>query len=568
MAFNILSKPPILQTLRYYKPKMLRYDILAGTTVAAVAIPQSMAYAQLAGAPTIAGLYAALAGMIIFATFSTTRSVIVGPDAALAALTGATLLPYADGNNLHYMTLVVLLTILIGIAFLIAATARLSFISEFLSRPILLGYLAGLALSVIALQAPKLFGLSAVSNDNFFSSVMHIISNISHIHVTTALLSLLLGLTAWGLYLYTPRFPTSLVILAGSIIISQVLQLRFKGVDLISSIPSGLPRIGLPSFRMIEIRNLVLPSIAIMMVGYADTIATARSFASKEKSSINPTQELTALGFANLASGIVGGVPVIASGSKTAVNRQTGSTSQVSQLIGAFVIAMVLLFLAPIFRLLPSSALAVIIILAVIRLFDYKELRSIWHAWRSEAALAIITMLGVTVFGIFQGLLLAVVLAVLNLIRISVFPADAVLGLTKDGLIGDKGHAPKTEAIPGIIMYRFDAPLYFGNADFFRQRVLQLLDADPTAKWFLWDAETITNIDSTAGAMLFNLLPEIKERGVTFCIARMKRPIIHTINQTNRLSRIIKHTPQFPSIGEALDFYKAQNTRPVVPGKN
>ncbi len=552
---------PIVETLKSYQRSWLRFDLLAGVTVAAVAIPQSMAYAQLAGAPIAMGLYAAFAAMILYALFSTTKHVIVGPDAAMAALTGATLIPLASGGSGQYLALVALMSILVGIASLIAVAAKLNFLSEFISRPILLGYMAGLALAVIASQAPKLFGIPVLPKSNFFSSILHIITSLGGAHVQTVLFSIALGVSAYLLFRYFPKLPASILILITSIVLSYLFDFQSNGIAIVGAIPSGLPIPSIPQVSWFDVQNLFVPAFAIMMVSYANTITTARSFAAKKNDQIDSSQELTALGIASIGSGLSGGIPVAASGARTALNEQNKAVSQVSQLIAALFIALALLFFTPVLKYLPQPALAVIIIMAVLTLFNITELRSIWHAWQPEAVLAIITVLGVTFLGIFQGLLVAILLAIVNLIRTSAFPTDAVLGVAEDGSIRDKKRPPKTEPVPGIIMYRFDAPLYFGNANFFRQRVIELLDENPAARWFLWDAETITSLDSTGAQMLLGLMQELKARKITFCIARMKGPIRSTINKTNRLSNAFKSVPHYPSMGKALTAFEEESGR-------
>ncbi len=559
MLKNTYSHLPILNTLRDYSRSFFRLDLFAGATVAAIAIPQAMAYAQLAGAPVAMGLYATFIGMLLFAIFSTTKRVVVGPDAAMAALTGATLIPLANGDPSHYIALVALLAILIGLACLIAVATKLSFLSEFLSRPILLGYMTGLGLAVIASQAPKLFGLPALAKSNFFSSIFNILSNIVHLHPATLLLSVSLGFACFLMIRFLPKVPVSLVVLLSCIFLSWLLNFKGLGIAVVGTIPSGLPIPRLPNVSFFDVQNLFIPAFAIMMVSYANTITTARSFAAKNNDHINSAQELTALGISSIGTGLFGGIPIAASGVRTAVNEQNKAASQVSQLIAAGVVGLALLFFTPILKYLPQPALAVIIILAVLKLFNIRELQSIWHAWRAEALLAIATVLGVTILGIFQGLLLAILLAVVNLVRKSAFPTDAVLGVAADGSIRDKKRPPKTESIPGIIMYRFDAPLYFGNSEYFRQRVLNLVDATDDIRWFLWDAETITSIDSTAGAMLLGLIREMKDRKIIFCISRLKGPVRSTINRTNRLSNAFKSIPHYPSMGKALAAFEQES---------
>lgn len=533
--------------------------MVAGVTVAAVAIPQAMAYAQLAGAPLIAGLYAALLAMLVFALFSTSKLVIVGPDATMAALVGAIVIPLSAGNESVASGLIAILAVLIGLACLAGVYMRIGFIAEFLSRPILLGYMGGLALAVIASQLPKLFGLDTPLYSNFFATIVYVFHNLAYANLVTVFLSIVLMALSLILQMTVKRIPAALIILIGSIIASALLDFSSLGISTIGDIPSGLPLPNIPAVKLFEIQNLIVPAIAIMLVSYANTIATARTFAAKQKESINPSQEFFGLGIANIVSGAFGGIPVGGSGSRTAVNHDTKAKTQVSQLFAGLVIAITLLLLAPILRFLPLCALAVIIILAVSKLFDYKELKSIWRAWRSEAVLAIVTLLGVTVLGVLQGLLLAVFLAIANLVRKSAFPNDAIMGVAKDGSIRDMSRPPKTKSIPGIVMYRFDAPLYFANSNYFRERVIQLINqSDAPVRWFLWDAETITAIDSTAGLMLLNLIRELRGKNVTFAVARLKGPIRSVVHHTHRLNRELQHSPHYPTLGLALEAFKAE----------
>lgn len=566
MTLQDVSRPkitlPIIQTIQNYQKKWLRLDAIAGVTVAAVAVPQAMAYAQLAGVPLIAGLYATLLAMVVFALFTTSRRVIAGPDAAMAALTGAVILPIAAGNESVASGLVALLAILIGIACLVGVFARLGFVAEFLSRPILLGYMAGLALAVIASQAPKLFGLPVPDDLNFFGMVGYVLTHVSAASMATIGFSIILIAASILLQNVARYIPVSLVILIGSIGLSMVFDFRNHGIAVVGTIPTGLPLPQLPGVALNDVQNLIVPALAIMMVSYANTVATARSFAAKKKEHINASQEFFGLGVANMASGLFSGMPVAASGARTAVNSESRAKTQVSQLFGALAVAVVLLVLAPLLQYLPVPALAVIIALAVSRLFDYAELRSIWHAWRSEAILAIVTVLGVTFLGILQGLLLAVFLAIANLVRKSAFPADAELGLDKNGMIRDIQSVKQLSTVPGLVMYRFDAPLYFANANHFRERVLQLVDnPEQTVRWFLWDAETITSIDSTAAQMLLDLIDELRERRIVFAVARVKGPLLAVVKHSHRLSREFAHMPHYPSIGLALDAFRESETK-------
>ena len=551
---------PIFKTIRGYKSEWFRRDLIAGTTVAAIAIPQAMAYAQLAGAPLISGLYAALVAMLIFALFSSSRYLNVGPDATMAALVGAIVIPLSAGNVDKASGLIAMLAVLIGIIAIAGVFLRVGFIAEFLSRPILLGYMAGLALAVIASQLPKLFGIPNPSiHLNFFGTIVYVFHNLAYSSALVISFSVAVMSASLLLQMTVKRVPASLIILVTTIVLSALFGFQQLGIDTIGAIPTGLPLPDIPAVKLDEIQNLIVPAMAIMLVAYANTIATARAFAAKKNEEITIAQESFGLGISNVASGIFGGIPVSGSGTRTAVNHDNHAKTQVAQLVAGVLIALTLLFFAPTLKYLPQAALAVIIIIAVSKLFDFRELKSIWHAWRSEAILAIVTMLGVTLLGVLQGLLLAVLLAVANLIRKSAFPNDAVLGKAADGSIRDSGRPPKTHPIPGIIMYRFDAPLYFANANYFRERVLSLIDeSKEPVYWFLWDAETITSIDSTAGQMLLGLIRELRHRNITFAVARLKGPIRSVVHHTHRLNRELQHSPHYASIGDALEAYKQE----------
>jgi MFS superfamily sulfate permease-like transporter len=475
----------------------------------------------------------------------------------MAALTGAALIPLASGNPAEYLSLVSVLAILIGVVCLIALFARLGFIAEFISRPILLGYMAGLALAVIVSQAPKLFGLTAPSPTNFFTTTWYILTNFYSYSWPTVILSSVLFVSAFLLKKFVKKVPMSLIILLCSIVASYLFSFQDHGIAVVGTVPTGLPLPQLPSLTLFNLQNLVVPALMISLVSYANTIATTRSFASKQKESIETPQEFFGLGVSNIGSGIFGGMPVAASGARTAVNHSSRAATQVSQLFGAFAIGFTLLFLAQTLSYLPLASLAVIVMIAVSSLFNYKELKSIWHAWRSEAILAIVTLVGVTVLGIFQGLLLAVLLAVINLVRKNSEPKFAILGVAVDGSVRVISRPPKTHEIPGLKIFRFDAPLNFVNSIFFRDAVYDLINSSKKPiKWFLWDAETITALDSTSGQMLLNLIKDLKAKGIVFAVARMKGPIRETVNNSKRLSRAISNTPHYSNMGDAIEAFK------------
>ena len=557
---NDLNKTsiPLVNIIRSYKISWFRSDLIAGLTVASIAIPQSMAYAKLAGIPLINGLYTAIFAMIVYAFFTTTKHVIAGPDAATAALTGATIIPLA-GSASQNAGVASMLAIIIGIGCLLAVKAKLSFVADFLSRPILVGYMAGLAFSVITSQLFNLFGFLAPKGSTFITTITYIIFHLGSTHILTLVLSVVLLISGILMMKYLPKIPSSLVLLVASIAISIIFDFDVKGVATVGPLSFSLVLPSLPDVSFYQVQNLVVPAIAIMIVAYANTIATARSFAIKEQSHITDTQEFMGLGYANIASGIFTGMPIATSGARTAINQQSNPKTQVAQIIGAILIGLILWLLSPLLQFLPLSALAVIVILAVWSLIDFNDISDIRESWSSEAVLAIITIIGVTLLGVLQGLILAVFLAVLNLIRKTAFPGDTILGVTKYGSFHDMTRPPHTESIPGIILYRFDAPLYFANAGLFRSRVLELINnSERPVRWFLWNAENATSLDSTAAAMLINLIDELKSMKVTFAVARMRGPVRSTIWHSHDLSRTYQSTPHFNSMKKAVATFREE----------
>ncbi|MFO0955441.1 MAG: SulP family inorganic anion transporter [Candidatus Saccharibacteria bacterium] len=541
--------------LKTWRNRGWQVDLLAGATVAAIAIPQGMAYTVLARTEVVAGLYAALVAMLVYALFTSTPRMIVGPDTAMSAMAGAAVLPLAGADIGRSTVLVAVLAILIGIFSLIGAGLRLHFLAEFLSRPILLGYMFGIAIVIITDQVPKMLGLS-FGGENALENVVNTVSNFGKIHAATLLLSLLLIIVALLLRKFAPKVPSPVILLVLATVASAWIGFTHIGIKTVGDVPAGLPAVNTPSFGWDEARDLLFSALAMALIGFADTVATARSFAAKHKESIDTEAELTALGVANLATGAFGALPVSASGTRTAVNDDMGAHSQWSQIYGALIIGLVLVAFSGFLKYIPRAVLAVIVVLAAFRLFDFGELKNIWRGWRSEAILTIITAIGVAAFGILPGLAVAIFLAILNLVRRSAFPNDAELQVTVDGKsYRDRSRPPKTVATPGIVMYRFDAPLYFGNANFFRDRVFELIDKhEGPVRWFVWDCETITSLDSTAGEVLRSVIAEVRDRRIVFVVARLKGPARDTLRGTN-VESALRHCPHYSTLGQAYRAY-------------
>ncbi len=549
---------PLVRSFEGYRWPYLLTDLVAGITVGAVTIPSAMAYAQIAGLSPVIGLYAALGAMAAFAVFNDSRQLILGPEVALATITGATLARLSAGDPQRALQLATMLALLVGVLCVLGALIHLGFIAEFLSRPILLGYLMGVALVIIAAQLPKMFGFSIPSGD-FFITLWRFITNLGQTHTWTLVFSI--GLLTLGLVIdrYFKKVPGALLLLVLALLLSYFLDLSAHGFSVVGDIPKGLPSLSLPSLSWQDIVALIPTALAMSVIAFADTISPERAYAAKNEETVSANRAFFSLGAGNLASGFLGGMPVSASGSRTALNYSLRAKTQVSQLVGAATIALVLLFLTPILKYLPTAALAVILVLAAVQLFDFKGLASIWSAWRFEAVLAVVTTLGVAGLGVLYGLGLAIVLAILNLLYRSAYPHDAVLGRLA-GMAGyrDLDLWPEANPVPGLIIYRFDAPLFFANANHFRARVNELVAAsNEQAKWVVIDAEQIFYIDSTGSAAFEALLDELEQKGVTVAFARLKGPVRTAFARSDIADRI-GELAAFPTVGDAVNAFEAR----------
>ncbi len=531
-------------------------DVLAGITIAALAIPQAMAYSQLVGVPVNVGLFTAVAAMLIYALFTSSRRVIVGPDATMAIMAGAAIAPLVNGNIVVASFFSAILALFVGGLQLIGSGFGLHYLATFLSRPILLGYLAGVSLVLIFDQIPKMLGIAA-GGENVWKNIVAIVSNLSSIHLPTVILSCILLAVGVLMIRYLKSVPIAIVLLIGSTIASAALGFADMGIATVGPIPSGWPQITVPTnFDWSSLYLLVWPAAAIALISYADSVAIARSVASKNREEVSSQTELKSIGVANLAVVPVGGMPISASVSRTLVNDNIGASSQWSQIFGAIIIAAAIWLLSPFLQYIPKAALAIIIILSAYKIFDLDELDAIWRGWHTEALLAIATLLGVAILGILPGIGLAIVLAIINLVRTHAFPHDATLGVTKDGLtFRDTSRPPKTFDTPGLIIYRFDAPLFFGNADYFHDRVIHFINQSPDrVRWLLIDAEAISSIDSTGAKMLKSLIFELEDLGIIVATARVKGPIRDTLRRTGLGARL-ENRPRFASIGKAYGAY-------------
>jgi sulfate permease, SulP family len=546
---------PLVGSFRGYKWSYLSTDLVAGITVGAVTVPSAMAYASVAGLSPVIGLYAALGAMVVFAVFNDSRQLILGPEVAMASITGATLASLSPDDPQRALQLAMMLALLVGAFCVLGAVIRLGFIAEFLSRPILLGYLIGVSLVIIVSQLPKMFGFTIPSGD-FFESIWRFITNLGQTHVWTLVFSI--GLLVLGLVIkiFFKKVPGALVLLALALLLSYFLDLSAHGFKTVGEIQGGLPSLSFPNLSWQDFVSLVPTALGMAVIAFADTISPERAYAAKNDEAVSANRAFFSLGAGNLAAGFLGGMPVSASGSRTALNYSLRAKTQVSQLVGAATIGLILLFLTQVLKYLPTAALAVILVLAAISLIDLKGLVSIWSAWKFEAALAVVTIIGVAGMGVLYGLGLAIVLAILDLLYRSAYPHDAVLGR----VAGETGYrdvelAPEAEQVPGLIIYRFDAPLFFANANSFRERVHKLVAAsDEPVEWVVIDAEQIFYVDSTGSAAFEALLDEFERENVTVAFARLKGPVRTTFARSDIADRV-EGLQSFPTVGDAVDAF-------------
>jgi len=552
---------PITTALMGIREPARRRDLAAGVGVAAILVPQGMAYGQLAGLQPVVGLYSALGAMVAFALVSRTRQLIIGPEASLAAISAATVGGLAHGDAGRAVALSGMLALLIGAILVVAGLIRLGFIAEFLSRPVLLGYIMGVALTVIASQLEKIFGFK-VDGSDFFTTAWNILTNLGSTQVTTFVLGVGLIVVSVILQRVAPRVPSALVVLVLGTAVSAIFDLRSHGVAVIGHVPSGLPQIAVPTASLHDVRVLATAAGPIALLAFADSIATARSFAARHGEDVDANRESIALGLANAGAAFAGGFASSASGSRSAVNDAAGARSQLSQLVAAVGVAIVLLFLTGLLTELPLAALAAVVIAATVKLFDFRQLRELWRLWRSEAVLAVITLLGVTILGVLAGLGLAVGLAVVNLVYRTSDPHDAILGQSERGMaFRDITRLDDPLVVQGLVIYRFDAPLFFANATHFRRRVLALVDhASEPVTTVVIDAGAIFYVDSTAIAMLQQLREDLRERGVRLATARMKTPVRHMLDRAGS-GDPVSEEEEFLTVREAVDWFSSHQDR-------
>jgi len=542
---------PVAEHLPGYRGGTFGRDALAGITVAALAVPAAMAYGELAGLSPVIGLYTLLLPAVAYGIFGSSRQVIVCPEGAIAAMVGAALIPITPDPE-QRASLAALLALLVGAAYLLALLARLGWIADYLSRPVLIGYLNGVAVVMIIGQLGKLLGLS-IGAETPPGQLVEAIAEINQVSWPTILVGgaclALLLLARW----LAPRLPAALIVVVLAIIASAALDLAGYGVAVVGDIPAGLPGIELPDLRLRSILDLAPAAIGIFFVSFSDEILVARSFAGRHGQHIRPAAELTAMGAASLAAGISQGLPVGASGSRTAVNDQMRGRTQVSGLLAAGVVALVLLFLTAPMQYLPKATLGAVIIAASIGLIEPAAWRGLARVSKVEVGIAVITMIGVIAVGVLQALLLAIALTVVDVIRRSATPHDAVLGwVDRLGRYADVRMHPSARLTPGVLVYRLDDRLFFANATYVQSRIREAIAGAPQPPhWFVFDAEGLSHVDATGTDALTELIESLGKQSITFVFARLKDPIADRLRSAGILD-LVGEEHSYPTVHAAV----------------
>jgi sulfate permease, SulP family len=523
---SLAQAAPGLATLVHYPRSYLRADVLAGLTVGAVAVPASLAMAELAGVPVVFGLYGTLLPLAVYGLLGSSRQHVIGPDSTLAALTAVTVAPLAivdgEADPARYVALTAALALTMGLLLFAAGVLRLGFVADFFGKPVLLGYINGVALIVIASQLGKLLGIT-VDVDEFFPILKEVVSELGDANGPTVVLSALLLAVAIAVKRFLPAVPPSLVVLALALAIAALVDLEARDIAVVGEVEGGLPSLSLPDVAVGDFVDLLLPAAAFSLVAFADLIGTVRTFAQKHGYEIDPNRELTAIGGANLVGGLTSAFPVSSSNSRSAVNDAVGAKSQGAVIVAAALVAIFLLFAMPLIEPLPKAALGVIIVVAAAGLVNVRSIWRLRHVRPAETALALVAFGGVLLFGVVGGVAVAIALSIGVFLYRAARPHDAVLGRVEDvDGYHDIERWPGAEVVPGLLVYRFDAPPFFVNAEYLRHRVLALADAADGLRWLVLNAEAWTYLDATAIDALRQLHADLEKRGITLCFARLK----------------------------------------------
>src|SRR5215467_10221977 len=548
---------PGLQILSDYKAGWFAGDLMAGLVLATMLVPVGIAYALASGVPGIYGLYATIVPLLAYALFGPSRILVVGPDSSLAPVILAVVFPLSVGDPMRAVALASMMAIVSGLVCVLIGAFRLGFVTELISKPIRYGYMNGIALTVLISQTPKLFGFS-IDGAGPVRDVVRIAQGILGGQANWTSFAVGAGTLA-AIFLLKPykRIPGLLLAVVAATIVVDLMNLAATaGVKVLGPLPQGLPSFALPMINYAHLKQVIIGGCAVAMVAFADTSVLSRTFAAKTRTPVDPNQEMIGLGSANLAAGLFQGFTISASSSRTPVVEAAGAKSQLTGVVGAIAVSLLLVFAPNLLKDLPSSALAAVVIAAAIGLFEFADLRRIFRIQQWEFWLSIVCFLGVAAFGVIPGIGLAIVIAVIEFLWDGWRPHYAILGRV-DGVRGyhDIKRYPDARRVPGLVLFRWDAPLFFANAELFHQRVLEAIAQSSTpVRRIIVTAEPVTSIDVTSADMLAELEHALDESGIELRFAEMKDPVKDKLRRFELFERF-GAANFYPTIGSAVDAY-------------
>ena len=554
---------PGLNTISHYQARWLRHDLVAGLVMTTMLVPVGIAYAVASGVPGINGLYATIVPLLAYALVGPSRILVLGPDSALAPVILAVVLPLSSGEPERAVALSGMMAIVSGVVCVAAGLGRLGFITELLSKPIRYGYMNGIALTVLLSQVPKLFGFSVAAKGPL-RQIWAVVGKV--LEGNTNIVTFAVGASTLALILLLkrrPRLPGTLIAVVAAMVVVAVFHLATRaGVSVIGPLPRGLPSPRFPFVRVDDWVAILTGGLAVALVSFADTSVLSRTYAARLRTPVDPNQEMVGLGVANLAAAFFQGFPISSSSSRTPVAEAAGAKTQLTGVVGALAIALLLVLAPELLQDLPHTALAAVVIAAAIGLVEISDLRRIYRIQRWEFWLSMVCFAGVAVFGAIPGIALAIVIAVIEFLWDGWRPHSAVLGrVERVKGYHDITRYPEARLIPGLVLFRWDAPLFFANAELFNRRALDAVASSPTpVRWLVIAAEPVTSVDVTAADAIFELDDALRAADVELCFAELKDPVKDKLKRFGLFTRLGEQT-FFATLGEAVGTYLA--THPV-----
>jgi len=553
---------PGLEFLSRYEAHWLPNDLIAGLVLTTMLVPVGIAYAVASGVPGIYGLYATIVAMLAYALFGPSRILVLGPDSSLSPVILAVVLPLSGGDPMRAVVLASMMAVVSGLVCILIGVMRLGFVTELLSKPIRYGYMNGIALTVLISQLPNLFGFS-IDGAGPPRDLVHIVESLLGGQANWTAFAV--GACTLAVILFLKRFkriPGILIAVVGATVAVGAFGLwQSAGVKVLGAMPQGLPSFALPWINLTDLADVVIGGCAVAMVAFADTSVLSRTYAARTRSQVDPNQEIVGLGAANLAAGVFQGIPISSSSSRTPVAEAAGAKSQLTGVVGAVAVALLLLLAPNLLENLPTSALAAVVIAAALGLFEFHDLRRIFRIQRWEFWLSVICFIGVVVLGVIPGIGLAIIIAVVEFLWDAWRPHHAVLGRA-DGIRGyhDIKRHPDARVIPGLVLFRWDAPLFFANAELFRRRVLEAVAQSPTpVRRIIVAAEPVTSIDVTSADMLTELVEALDALHIELRFAEMKDPVKDKLKRFEIIERF-GATAYHPTVGSAVDAYLEEHS--------